>query len=244
MIKIDPKIIDQVRSNHNLSDLAYFALRDAIHSGDIKPGEPLRQEELANIFKISPRTIRETLKRLVAEGLASYEPHKGVRVVHLSAADQEELFAIRAALEALAVEYAIDQLTNEDIQKLKDILPLTAYSPLSASVSETREYNRQFHWIIINASRKPHLIRTLDQIWKLIFTYYHEYTLNEVGAEKSRSRDLNSHQQIIAALEKKDLAKAREILSRHSRDVGIRAKEIMEGREDPLMKEGENLGQS
>lgn len=234
MIKIDPGIIDQVRSNQSLSDLAYFALRDSIHSGDIKPGEPLHQEELAHVFNISSRTIRETLKRLVAEGLATYEPHKGVKVIELSAEDQEELFNMRALLEGLALEYAFDRLTDQDLQKMKEILPLTAFSSLSKSISETREYNRQFHWIIIEASQKPHLIRSLDHLWKLIFTYYHEYALTEDQSEKSRFRDLNSHKMLIQALEEKDLPKAREIIVRHSKDVGYRIKQIMAGKKDPL----------
>jgi DNA-binding GntR family transcriptional regulator len=245
MIKIDPQIIDQVRSNHNLSDLAYFALRDAIHSGDIKPGEPLRQEELAHVFAISPRTIRETLKRLVAEGLATYEPHKGVKVVELSAEDQEELFAMRGLLEGLALDYAFDRLTSEDLEHMKEILPLTAYSFRSTSVSETREYNREFHWVIINASGKPHLIRTLDRIWKLIFTYYHEYDLTQIESEKSRARDLGAHTMLIEALEARDLGRSREIIVQHSRSVGYRAMQIMEGKADPMLLEGEqNNGKS
>src|SRR5205823_2477029 len=80
-------------------DLMVELLRDAILSGELAPGERLLQEELADRFDVSPTPVREAIQQLVAEGVLSHSPYKGVQVAEVEVEDVQEIYLIRAALE-------------------------------------------------------------------------------------------------------------------------------------------------
>ena len=89
-------------------------LREAILSGAIAPGTPLRQEELATTFKVSRMPIREALRQLEAQALVDFEPHRGAVVVQITLLDAMDNYAIRAALEPQALRLSIPHLTEEE----------------------------------------------------------------------------------------------------------------------------------
>ena len=66
-------------------------LREAILSGEFSPGERLLQDELAERFDVSSTPVREALRELVAEGVLTHSPHKGVRVAEVDPESQQEI---------------------------------------------------------------------------------------------------------------------------------------------------------
>ena len=86
--------------------------------GEIRPGERLLQNELAERLGVSPTPVREALMALVAQGVLTYLPNRGVRVVELDAPDAEQVYRIRGALEPLAVELGGPQLVQADLDEL------------------------------------------------------------------------------------------------------------------------------
>jgi DNA-binding GntR family transcriptional regulator len=95
-----------------------LALEEQIVSGDLAPGQVLRQETLSEQFAVSRTPIREALRRLAALGLVSFEPNRGVRVRTLSRAELREAFLVRAELESLATEIATPKMTEDDVDEL------------------------------------------------------------------------------------------------------------------------------
>ncbi len=81
-------------------------IEEAIVSGELVPGEVLRQDKLSEQYGVSRTPVREALKRLAALGLVSFEPNRGVRVRTLSREGMWEAFLVRAELEALATGLA------------------------------------------------------------------------------------------------------------------------------------------
>ena len=82
-------------------------LREAILSGRLAGGTPLRQEDLAAAFGVSSMPIRESLRQLEARALLDFVPHKGAVVTEISAADAADTYAIRLALEPAALNLSI-----------------------------------------------------------------------------------------------------------------------------------------
>ena len=78
-------------------------IRDKILSGDYAPGSALLQDSIAAEFGVSKIPVREALVRLRAEGLIDIEAHRGFRVRPLLAAEVDEVFRLRLALEPVAV---------------------------------------------------------------------------------------------------------------------------------------------
>lgn len=211
-------MIQTIRRTNPLPDLVYETIYESIHSGRIKPGAPLQQNTLAEALNVSPRTVREAFKKLVADGLAIYEPRKGVKAIVLTPDDRVDMLEMRARLEEIAIEHAVDNLTAQDIAKMRELLPFTSTHEI-ALIPEARQKNQEFHWIIIQASRSPQLIRVLEQIWRLSVTYYRYHELSQDRLQKEKLDLLETHGKLITALEEKDPRRACEINSAHIRGL-------------------------
>lgn len=98
------------------------AIRAKILSGEIKAGEPLRQAALAEQLRVSRIPIREALLHLEAEGLVKFEPHKGATATEISPDLIDELFELRALLEADLLARSIPLLTEQDLCKAEQLL--------------------------------------------------------------------------------------------------------------------------
>lgn len=208
-----------------LSESAAEVLRKAILNGQLKPGEWLRQEALAEEMGISQITVRDALNRLVGEGMAVRVPYKGVRVVSLDVGDIENICAMRGLLEGLAAELAAESITPEELDQMRKLLPETTISVEMESVERAREANREFHEIAIRACRQPFLIRLLKQLWDWLdpyMLYGGAFQISEEAWEellKYSERDLERHAQLLEALETRDGEQARRVVEKYMQEV-------------------------
>ncbi len=199
-----------------LSKKAYKSIRDGISAGQVKPGEWLRQDVLAQKLGVSQATVREALNRLVSEGLALHVPHKGVKAVTISIEDLRDIYDMRAVLESLANELAASQISQQGLTQMRELLPNTMVSADSQSTDMARAANRQFHWVAIHASGRSHLIRVLEQLWVLIdpFMVYGRFWNDEQAHQKrveGSVLDLEDHTRLLVSLEERDGRFARQI---------------------------------
>ena len=210
-----------IRLDHDRASIAngvFQALREAILTGDLKCGEWLRQQDLAEELGVSQTTVRDAFNQLIGEGLAVRVPYRGVRVVMLTASDLEDIYAIRALLEGLAARIAAKHISKEELQEMQALLPHTYVSEDSASVPIAREANRKFHEIFIKASRRGFLIRTLHQLWDWIdpLMLYSRTSTTEMGKEtrvKWGYRDQIHHTHILEALNAGDADLASQLVT-------------------------------
>ena len=93
------------------TQLVVETIREKILSGEIQAGQPLRQAALAEELNVSRIPVREALLQLEAEGLVIFEPHKGATATELNAEHVDELFELRAMLEAELLAASIPNLS-------------------------------------------------------------------------------------------------------------------------------------
>jgi DNA-binding GntR family transcriptional regulator len=148
-------------------DLAEQLLIRSIASGEIGPGEPLRQVELAERLGVSPTPVREALRRLEAQGLVVRQAHRGVRVAEVEPAEMAELYIIRGALEGLAVEHATPNLTKKDLAALEQIHQKLEAGRAEGALKSLRKLNYDFHTRLYRRSKLPRLVRIIDSLWPL-----------------------------------------------------------------------------
>jgi DNA-binding GntR family transcriptional regulator len=117
----------------SLVDIAYEALREAITSGQLLPGTPLREAALARHFSISTTPVREALRRLDREGLARLSPNRGAVVAEFDLREILDLFEIREVLECRAVRRAAGQ-------RSRDLRP--AEAALAAAANQVEQHDR------------------------------------------------------------------------------------------------------
>src|SRR6185295_18351808 len=115
-----------------IADQVAELIRQRILTGQLKGGQPIRQEHLAAELGVSRIPLREALKQLAAEGFVALTSHKGAVVAELSIQEIEELFEIRLKLETWLLQLAIPAMTDRDLaaleknmdeQRRPDILP-------------------------------------------------------------------------------------------------------------------------
>ncbi len=172
-------------------------LRNAILRGDLRPGQKLDQNELAEMLKVSRSPIREALRTLSAEGLVEVIPHRGAVVAELSAAELEEILTLRGVLEGMAARLAVPKMTDEQIQTLGTILEEINHA---LDPDQWVELNHRFHQTIYLAANRPRLLSLINNLRNTITPYMRQYI---ASSEHIRNVAL-SHQTIYDACVKRD----------------------------------------
>jgi len=133
----------------SLADDVVERLRDAILHGGFKPGEPLREEQLAAMLDVSRGPVREALVQLEREGLVLVRRHRGATVARLSRGDLEEVYSLRLALERLATQRAVRYATEQDFKAMEAVLEaFDVVLSRSPSEKEVAELDVRFHDLI------------------------------------------------------------------------------------------------
>lgn len=144
--------------------LAHAQLRQSILFERLKPGEWLRQEELASRLSMSRMPIREALRLLGEEGLVELSPHRGARVALLSLEELEEIYGARIGLEGLVARYAAVKIDAQKLETLRLGLPrLTALS-IAGDVDPYLQEDRLFVEACYAASERPRLCRQIGAL--------------------------------------------------------------------------------
>ena len=161
-------------------------LRRLIAVGELIPGQPLRQEDLAERLGVSRVPVREALNTLESEGHVVHEPHYGYRVTELSLADLLEVYRLRQLLEAEAVRATIalgGERVLVDLRAAgKDVERANAAGDLLAM----SEANRRFHFVLVTSAGLPRLERILRALWDSTEAYrrlYYQEPGNRVRVE-------------------------------------------------------------
>lgn len=144
------------------------ALRRSILTGELKPGERLRQDEIAEKFQISSTPTREALQLLAAEGFVEALPHRGSQVARPETRNLDrlhELYLIRSVLEGLAVELAVPRLTTEEHDELRTLLQKINTAMVEHDADRVRQLNYRFHFTLYAAAQTPMLYRLIRNLW-------------------------------------------------------------------------------
>jgi len=138
-----------------------MALREMILAGQLRPGERVHQDQLAEVLGLSRTPLRTALATLANDGLLDYESNRGYKVREFSVDTIRSVFEIRSVLEAQACRIAarlgcsaamLEQL-DRLLQTGDDILASGALEP--ATLPEWRRMNVEFHEAILNAANNP-----------------------------------------------------------------------------------------
>ena len=124
---------------------ALAALRQAILSGDLAPGQRLVEEELAGTLGVTRQSLRAALLDLTAEGLVERVPNRGARVRVVSTAEAVAITECRMALEALCAVKAAQRVTDEEAAQLRELAENLKRSVADGNPLKYSELNRELH---------------------------------------------------------------------------------------------------
>jgi DNA-binding GntR family transcriptional regulator len=137
----------------SVEEVVTTALREAILSGDLLPGEPLPQEQLADQLRVSRIPLRDALRRLEAEGLVRFGPRRGAHVAALGPDDVREIYELRILLEERTMRRAVEALDDAAIQKL--VAMSERMDALTGDPAEGRRARRDFYSALYAYARRP-----------------------------------------------------------------------------------------
>ena len=145
-------------STTNITEQIANALRADILKGTLQSKQPLRQDEIATHFGVSKIPVREALNQLKAEGLVTLLPKRGAVVAELSAAEVDEIYAMRIALESLALRRAIPQLTVANLAQAEAILQTIEQEN---NAMRWGALNWEFHALLYQPANLPRLMEAV-----------------------------------------------------------------------------------
>ncbi len=129
------------------------------------PLQRLKVREVAKVLGTSETPVREALIQLSREGAIEIKPRYYIRVRRLSAAEYEEIRAIRLELEPMAAERALPHITPDVIDQLEEIHRRLIASEQSANWPEALQTNFDFHFKLYRLSGMQHLLDMLEALW-------------------------------------------------------------------------------
>ncbi|MEO8891630.1 MAG: GntR family transcriptional regulator [Coleofasciculaceae cyanobacterium] len=162
------RLLTSIQRSQPLKEQAYQALRKMILSGELTPGQRLVEAQLARDLQVSRTPIREALGQLQRESLVMIDSD-GLKVATFSAADADQLYECRIALEQVSVNAACHNATTAQIRKLERLVEQSeklADTKSSQMLNfQLLELDYQFHRLIAEMSGNLWLQAMLDQIF-------------------------------------------------------------------------------
>ncbi len=194
-----------------LRDVVFKTLRQAILKGDMEPGERLMEITLANKLGVSRTPIREAIRKLELEGLVHMVPRKGAIVASISEKDMKDVLEVRVTLEELAVKLAIQNMEEPDIDQLRRAAKKFESAVIARDIVDIVEADVMFHDVIYNRTNNGRLIQIINNLREQMYRYRLEY----VKDARTHSILISEHQDIIKALEKRDVDEAKNAVRQH-----------------------------
>lgn len=187
----------------------YHLLRDRILRGEIAGGSRLIQGPLSEEIGTSRIPVRDALKRLESDGLVMCDETGRYSVVHFSAEDAEEVYAIRRRLEPFAVELAAKAMSAEAMGEIKSLFKELDKAAKRRQLEKYIEMNTSFHMTIYEASGMVRLVRIIRGLYSGV------PSLTPIVLEGRIARSQQEHAEIVDRLVARDGAGAARAMDRH-----------------------------
>ncbi|MFD6517690.1 GntR family transcriptional regulator [Rhodococcus sp. NPDC060176] len=199
----------------NTSGVVATYLRDRILEGQLRPGDRIRQEDVAAANGTSRVPVREALRVLESEGLVRLVPHSGATVARLDFHEFSEIYRLREALEPLLLAASVPVLTETQVERLGQLCNETAVAGSKADVNEWIDCDRRFHLSAYVPETMPRAYRIASDFWNRTQQYRRGFvaTLDE-GARYVINME---HRLLLDAIEKRDAEGAADRLRLHIR---------------------------
>ena len=208
-------MIDNLHVNSDeylpLRDVVFNTLRQAILTGEMKPGERLMEIHLANKLGVSRTPIREAIRKLELEGLVIMIPRRGAEVAQITWKNLKDVLEVRKALDVLAIELACERMTQEELQKLCKACEAFMDATKNGDLRKIAESDVVLHDIIVYSTRNNRLIQLVNNLSEQMYRYRFEY-IKDVSQHE---RLVKEHNDIYESILKKNKKAAADAVRRH-----------------------------
>jgi DNA-binding GntR family transcriptional regulator len=190
-------------------DQVIRAVKEAILSGTIQPGASIVETKVAQQLGAGVPLIREALIELEHQGFVQRTPYKGTTVTKLGPTDIKRIFRLRVELEALAIEWAKENVTEADLESLRQTIRNMEQAAIDVDLDLFYEADLAFHRKIWNLSDNPYLTDALERVVVPLFAFF---LMKTSRRRNSYVESASMHAAIVEALPQKSAAELREMV--------------------------------
>lgn len=195
----------------------YQVLRDDILNLALPPGSPIDENQLAERLSMSRTPIREALVRLAGEGLVTTLPNRSTVVSNIDFLDLPSYFDALTLMYRVTTRLAAENRTPQDLARIRALQGDFARAVAAQDAAAMISVNRDFHAAIAAAGRNSYYTgmfsRLLDEGRRLLRIYYSSFN------DQLPRRYVEEHEDIIAAVEARDIARADQLATQHADQI-------------------------
>lgn len=211
-----------------LGHRAYVELRRRLAEGEFPPGSQLVNRTLSEQVGMSMTPVRKAIARLASEGIVHYIPGAGSYVRSVNRQELAQLYDLREVLEPFAAALAAEQITLNELQELRGLCKdwrgivdeMKAANAAHATKQQMSRWNsneRRFHELIIQASRNTWLIKIVDDLQLMAFSFNPQRGLADFLTVAKAEATYRDHLRMLKALRNRDASGIRRLSKRHIR---------------------------
>jgi DNA-binding GntR family transcriptional regulator len=200
---------------HSTVDRVVEELRRAVFDGELEAGTPLREVALAGSLGVSRSTIREALTLLVAEGLATREPNKGVQVASPDPDSVRDVCRARTVLEVAGVRAwpTADEAARDAVRTA--LVDYTTAVRGNATYQQLNEKHLAIHLSLVGLLGSPRLVAAAEALSAEL-----KLALAQIDRIRRNAHDqAGSHNQVLRLLERGDIEGAASEIEHHLEDA-------------------------
>ena len=194
-----------------LRDVVFNTLRQAILTGELKPGERLMEIHLANRLGVSRTPIREAIRKLELEGLVTMIPRRGAEVAQITEKSMSDVLEVRRAMDALCVELACERISDEELKELKAACDNFEHAVRSKDNKKIAKADVELHDIIVKATGNSRLVQLINNLSEQMYRYRYEY----IKDASQHNRLIEEHRIIYESIVNKDKETASQAAKMH-----------------------------
>ena len=205
----------ELLQSHSLSTAVRRELERRILAGELLPGAKLNEEALAADLRVSRGPVREAFRALEQAGLVRTEKNRGVFVRSLTHFEADELYEVRAGLDALIGRLAAERCTLAQSQELRELLRAMQKAAKARSVDDYYPLNVRFHDMLAQLTGNATLLATYRRLVNELHLYRRETLAHGPGSFPASTQE---HLAIVEAVSKGDGEAASRLLYQHAVD--------------------------
>lgn len=194
-----------------LRDVVFNTLRQAILTGELKPGERLMEIHLASRLGVSRTPIREAIRKLELEGLVIMIPRRGAEVAKITEKSMQDVLEVRRALDTLCVELACERISEEELEQLKEACDEFEQATHTKDPKKIAQADVRLHDIIVKATRNTRLVQLVSNLSEQMYRYRFEY----IKDDSKHQGLVEEHRIIYESIRNKDKTTAAETSKLH-----------------------------
>lgn len=199
------------KQGFNASQPVYEYLKNLILSGEMKPGDRIAEQKLADVLHISRTPIKEAINQLANDGLVRIYPQRYSEVMLFSEDDVRHMGEMRIALEMMSAKLALYHGSMADFNKLAKLADACEEAKRSGDVFRQIETDAEFHLSFTKCTKNPLLYKFQRELCLRIRLIQ----VNSTFSDEENQRLVEYHRQLVKYLKERNLASIYTLIEEH-----------------------------